>query len=337
MKKYYLLFLVVLAILKGNAQTSYAFDSIASPLLKNANAIVRNASVSIEVVALNKMKIKIKKAVTIKNKLGDSHNSVVVHYDKHTKIKSIKTIIFDRNGREIKKVKQKEYKDVSAVSGGTLYADSRVQYFTYTPIGYPYTIYYEYELQTSNTGLIRNWYPVMSMNTSVVQSSYDVRNSIGVKFKKLEKNFEMFDVTTKNTPSQIHCSLTNFSAIKSEELSGGIKKKVPSMLVHMESFSAYGTKGSFTNWNEFGEWMNSSILTDISSLSEQTIQEVLALTAGVALEKERARLVYKYMQGKMRYISVQVGVGGIQPEKVMNVDKMAYGDCKGLAVIRKSY
>jgi len=335
MRKYYALLVLVFTFLEANAQTSYAFDSIPSPLLKDANAIVRNASVSIQVLALNKMKIKVQKAVTIKNKHGDGHNSVVVHYDQHSKIKSIKTIIFDKNGREIKKVKSKEYNDISAVSGGTLYGDSRIQYFSYTPIGYPYTIYYEYELQTSNTGFVNNWYPVLSSNTSVEQSTYDVQNSLGVKFKTLKKNFETFNVESDVSTSKINCSLTNFSAIKYEELSGGIKKKVPSMLVHLESFSAYGDLGKFTNWKEFGEWMNTSILTDTSTLSEQTIREVMALTDGVELEKERARIVYEYMQGKMRYISVQVGIGGIQPEKVMNVDKLAYGDCKGLAFYTK--
>jgi len=335
MRKYYLLVIFAWSVFGGNAQTSYAFDSIPSPLLIDANAIVRNENVSIEIVALDKMKIKVRKAVTVKNKHGDNHNSVVVHYDKHSKIKAIKTIIYNSDGQEIKKVKSKEYKDISAVSGGTLYADSRIQYFSYTPIGYPYTIYYEYELQTSNTGFVRNWYPILSSNTSVEHSTYDVQNSIGTQFKTLEKLFEKFNVVSESTPSSVGCSLSDFSAIKYEELSGSIKKKVPSMLVHMESFSAYGAPGKFTNWKEFGEWMNFSILTDTSSLSEQTIQEVLALTEGVASAKERARIVYEYMQGKMRYISVQVGIGGIQPEIVENVDKLAYGDCKGLAFYTK--
>ncbi|MBL4745980.1 MAG: DUF3857 domain-containing protein [Flavobacteriaceae bacterium] len=335
MRKYHLLFIVFWILLEGNAQTSYAFDSIPSSLLKHANAIVRNASISIEVLALDKMKIKVKKIVTIKNELGDMHSSVVVHYGRNTKIKSIKTIIYDRNGLEIKKVKSKDYKDVSAVSGGTLYGDSRIQYYTYIPVDYPYTIYYEYELQTSNTALIPNWYPVSYMNTSVEYSSYSVQNFIGGAFKHLNKNFENFTITSDITATGVSCSLQDFSAIKEEELSGGIKNKVPSMLVHLESFSAYGTKGSFSNWNEFGEWMNASILTDNSNLSKHTISEVLALTSGIENERERARLVYEYMQGKMRYISVQVGIGGIQPEKVMTVDRLAYGDCKGLCVYTK--
>ncbi|WP_238989289.1 hypothetical protein [Mucilaginibacter terrigena] len=36
------------------------------------------------------------------------------------------------------------------------------------------------------------------------------------------------------------------------------------------------------------------------------------------------------MQGKTRYISVQVGIGGYQPFPATDVDRLSYGDCKAL-------
>ncbi len=81
MRKYYLLVVLLLAVLSVNSQSSYAFDAIPIPLLKNANAIIRDQNISIQIVAFDKMKIKIKKAITIKNKLGDRYNSVRVHYN----------------------------------------------------------------------------------------------------------------------------------------------------------------------------------------------------------------------------------------------------------------
>lgn len=36
------------------------------------------------------------------------------------------------------------------------------------------------------------------------------------------------------------------------------------------------------------------------------------------------------MQQKMRYISVQIGIGGFQPTLASEVDQLSYGDCKGL-------
>ena len=60
----------------------------------------------------------------------------------------------DKLEKEIKKVKSKEYEDVSAVDGGTLYGDSRMLYYKYTPVSYPYTIKKNYVLETINTGFV---------------------------------------------------------------------------------------------------------------------------------------------------------------------------------------
>ena len=43
---------------------------------------------------------------------------------------------------------------------GTLYSDSRVIYYDYTPVSYPYTYELEYEYESSSTGFIPRWYPI---------------------------------------------------------------------------------------------------------------------------------------------------------------------------------
>ena len=58
------------------------------------------------------------------------------------------------SGKEIKKIKRKDFKDQSAVSGSTLFSDNRVLYLDYTPISYPFTIVYTSEIETSSTAFI---------------------------------------------------------------------------------------------------------------------------------------------------------------------------------------
>jgi len=60
------------------------------------------------------------------------------------------------------------------------------------------------------------------------------------------------------------------------------------------------------------------------------------LTDGVEDPLERAKIVYKFMQDKTRYISVQVGIGGWKPMDAMDVDKLGYADCKGLTNYTKA-
>lgn len=46
--------------------------------------------------------------------------------------------------------------------------------------------------------------------------------------------------------------------------------------------------------------------------------------------------MYKYLQQNHRYISVQVGIGGIQPISAADVYANGYGDCKGLSNLMKA-
>jgi hypothetical protein len=43
----------------------------------------------------------------------------------------------------------------------------------------------------------------------------------------------------------------------------------------------------------------------------------------------KAKLIYDYVQQKSRYVSIQVGIGG-KPMDASDVDRLGYGDCKGL-------
>jgi hypothetical protein len=54
------------------------------------------------------------------------------------------------------------------------------------------------------------------------------------------------------------------------------------------------------------------------------------LTDGVADVRERARLLYSYMQDRTRYVSVQLGLGGWQAFDAAYVHERGYGDCKAL-------
>jgi hypothetical protein len=55
------------------------------------------------------------------------------------------------------------------------------------------------------------------------------------------------------------------------------------------------------------------------------------LVAGIESPKEKAAVLYQYLQEHMRYVSIQLGIGGFQPFSASEVDKLGYGDCKALS------
>jgi len=62
-----------------------------------------------------------------------------------------------------------------------------------------------------------------------------------------------------------------------------------------------------------------------------TIEKVHTLVKGISDEREKIKLIYKYLQSKTRYVSIQLGIGGWQPIEASVVDQVGYGDCKALS------
>ncbi len=79
----------------------------------------------------------------------------------------------------------------------------------------------------------------------------------------------------------------------------------------LNNFKTDGVNGNYTNWSEFGSWMNNALLKDRDVIDEATKNKVLELVKGVEDPLEKAKIVYQFMQNKTRYISVQVGIGGL--------------------------
>ncbi|RXJ44584.1 DUF3857 domain-containing protein [Gelidibacter gilvus] len=277
-----------------------------------------------------------KRIVTILNSSGNSKVNAYLGYDKGISIKKMEARIFDAQGKEIKKIKRNDFEDVSAVDGGTLYSDSRVKYLRYTPIDYPYTVLFETEVEYSYTAYIRRWKPIEGFATSTENSRYVFRYDASNELNKSETNFESFGVINQSKPGEIHYEANNLKAIVYEAYSPNLKDITPYAMLNLKNFSYEGYFGSSNDWEGLGKWMHEQLLLGRTRVSDKTKNEINALVAGLDDPLDKAKVVYQYVQNNTRYISVQEGIGGIQPIDALKVDEVKYGDCKGLSNYTKA-
>ncbi|ARV15335.1 DUF3857 domain-containing protein [Polaribacter sp. SA4-12] len=315
---------------------NYSSLLIPTELKENANAVIRDNSIEITFEDVGEMIVHKRKVVTVLNKLGDRNASMYAHYDNTTKITKLSAVIYDAFGTQIKKYSKSKFLDVSAVSGGTLYSDSRVKYVDYTAVSYPYTIVFESEYKTSTTSSMPSWYPINAYSLSVEKSQYKLINPKQIGINTKEKNFSGYSIEKTQSDNELYSIIENQPAIKYEANSISFSNIMPRLMVVPKDFQTDGIKGSYSNWKELGTWMNQKILSGTTDLDEATKLKVLSLVEGIDNPIEKAKIVYKYMQDKTRYISVQVGIGGIQPIAANLVDKVSYGDCKGLTNYTKA-
>ena len=315
---------------------NYASLLIPSALKEDANAVVRDNSIEITIEDVDAMTVLKKEVITVLNKLGDNYVSMSAHYDDDTKITELSATIYDAFGREIKKYKERDFLDVSAVSGGTLYSDSRVKYVDHTPVSYPYTVVFESEYKTSSTGFIPSWFPVESYFLSIEKSSYKLLNPKHFTIRKKEKNFHSYPIENTSTEFNVNYAIKNQKVVKYENNAPLSIDIMPYLLVGVNQFALKKIVGEATNWSEFGKWRYDYLKNGKDELSEAIKAKVRILVQGVTDPIEKAKIVYAFMQNKTRYISVQEGVGGWMPIPANEVDKVGYGDCKGLTNYTKT-
>ena len=332
-----LLFLVLFAVFPLLSQEiDFISENIPLELRENANAVVRDNSIAITIEDIDKMVVSKREVVTVLNKLGNTDAKIVEYYDNDTKITKLSAIIYDAFGNQIKKFKERDFLDVSAVSGGTLYSDSRVKYIDYTPISYPYTIVFESTYKTSSTGFVPSWFPINGYYISVEKSQYKLNNLKKIKARKKEKSFDGYSIEDKSNEFDFNYILTNQKAIEYENQSPNSIDFMPYLMVGVNSFALKNVIGKADNWLEFGKWRYDYLKNGNDELSEEIKQKALKLVENIEDPIEKAKIIYQFMQNRTRYISVQEGIGGWKPIPANQVDKVGYGDCKGLTNYMKA-
>ena len=336
MKKLLLLFVFCLSVshtLKAQDKEYQSSQNIPVELLKNANAVIRKNNISIVIKDFDDVEVTTDRVVTVLNKKGLSDINAAESYDEDTKVDEIEATIYDAVGNKVVRIKEKDFKDVSAVSNGTLYSDNRVKYLDYTPRDYPFTIHFTSTVEYSTTAFLPSWVPLEYFYVSTQSSNYEVINNSGIEVKFKESHLDNYAIT-KN--GNLNYTATNLIALVPQAYSPGFDTYGPMVKIAMKEFNMKGVAGVNNDWNDFGKWMNDELLSDVGELPKEVIDEVKMLTKDAVTQREKAKIVYEFMQERSRYISVQVGIGGWKPIDAMSVHNVAYGDCKGLSNYTKA-
>jgi hypothetical protein len=318
-------------------KSEYPIQSIADSLKDNANAVVRLNQVDITISSQRNMTIKTQRVVTVLNEKGLNDIDAAEYYDKSTRVKSIDATVFSGLGTEIKKIKKKDFKDQSAVSGSTLFSDNRIIFLDYTPTQYPFTIIFQSEIETSNTAFIPQWHPLSDYFVSVEKSILNVNYPENLGFKKKEFNFSNFKINkTIDTSTQLSYVATNIFAQKDEDNSPSSSDLYPKVMMGLENFHLENVDGNAKTWKEFGQWYSDKILNGTTELPEETKSKIKLLVGNETDPIKKAKIIYKYVQEKSRYVSIQIGIGGWKPMLASDVDRLGYGDCKALTNYTKA-
>lgn len=85
-------------------------------------------------------------------------------------------------------------------------------------------------------------------------------------------------------------------------------------------------------WQGIGEWFD-GLAHDRLTASPDITAKALQLTSGKSDFYDKAEVLGEFTQRQIRYVAVELGVGGQQPHPAADIFKNKYGDCKDKATL----
>ena len=329
----------ILLVIAGSVharEIKYKVSDIPKELKENARSVVRNEEIVLEVKSLSNASANVTYAITILNKNGLNDSYFHEFYDKFSRISGVKGRVFDENGEQLKRIPSDEILDYSSISGYSIYEDNRVKYIDPKVRNYPFTVEYTYDRSFDGLFSYPSWNPQPGFNIAVEKSSYKATVSKGITFRYLERNTSLKAIVTSDAGNNTYYwEARNLKALEWEPYSVSTQEIFPSMIASPADFEIDGYKGNLNSWTNFGEFI-STLNEGKDVLNDETKKSLNELVAGTTDDYQKIQKIYQYMQGRTRYVSIQMGIGGYQPFDAATVQRLAYGDCKALTNYMKT-
>lgn len=309
----------------------YGIDKIPQKLLKGADVVKRMEEISFEIINTKHTVLHYKYAFTILNENGDKYAGFYEYYDQLRKVNSIEGTLYDASGKVVKKLKNKDIQDLSAVDDISLIDDNRKKVHNFYHRVCPYTVEYEVQITFNHTFHFPGWITQEFERLSVENSSFTLITpaDYGIRYRSF--NYTGDPVLTTDKGKKVYkWQVKDISAIEKEYAAPRWHELTTMVSIAPTEFEIEGYKGNMSSWKEFGKFLY-ELKRDRDALPESIKNKVHQIADGLSGSKEKVKALYQFLQQNTRYISIQLGIGGWQPFEAADVAKKGYGDCKALS------
>ncbi|RTL59203.1 MAG: DUF3857 domain-containing protein [Sphingobacteriales bacterium] len=302
-------------------------------LIKNANILMQEETIQLEISEIDRSSYKVHQIFTVLNEQGKDALDFVQYTSKQVNLEDAEIKVYDANGKQKDKFKKKDM--ITRATGDGLIEDGYIIYYRIAASKYPVTVELNYEIKFKRTDFLPA-YDIMFSHEAVVKSSFTVKvlKSLDIRYK--EKNIKLTPLVTEDGAYKIYqWSASNLKPLEYEEGSVQIRSRYPSIHLAPNKFSYYGNPGELTSWKKFGEWI-ANLYKDLDELPADRKAFFMDLVKDVKTDTDKAKIIYNYLQKNFRYVSIQLGIGGLKPFAASFTDQKKYGDCKGLSNYMKA-
>jgi hypothetical protein len=283
----------------------------------------------VTVQSADKIKTLVRRAYKVIRPGGRDLGTVVIPFDATTRISNLHAWCIPAQGKDYE-VKEKDGAEVAmpAVPGSELITDVRAK-VVHIPAADPGNLIgYEYEQEDHPFVLQDIWY--FQGPHPARESHYTLQLPAGWEYKAYWLNHTQVEPKQSGS-NQWQWVVGEVPAIKDEVYMPPRRGVEGQMIISF--VPAGGALGkTFVSWRDMGQWYT-ELTRGRRDASPEIKQKVAALTASAATPVEKMRALARFVQRDIRYVAIELGIGGYQPHAAVDVFTHRYGDCKDKATL----
>ncbi len=295
----------------------------------NTNAVLLYSERNVTVVSADKLVFQVRQAYKVLRPGGREYGDVRVSFNSSSKVASLHGWCIPAEGKDFE-VKDKDAIEiaVSGIDGSDLVSDVREK-FIHIPASGPGSIVgYEYTIEEHPMVLQDDW--VVQKEIPAKESRYSLHLPAGWEYRTWWINHEEVK-PLESGANQWQWALSDLAGIRHEERMPPMEAVAARMLVSLLPPGGVKSHG-FQGWQEMGTWYT-SLASGRRDPSPEIKQKASTLTASANTPLDKMRAIAQFVQNDIRYVAIELGVGGFQPHPASDVFVHRYGDCKDKATL----
>src|SRR5450755_2258614 len=293
------------------------------------DAVLLYSDQAVIVQSVDKIKTHVRLVYKILRPSGRDYGMAAVSFNPHLKITGLRGWCIPAQGKDYE-VKDKEAVEVALpkIAGSELISDVKEKLLQ---IPAPDPVGYEYEEDEQPMVLQDVW--MFQREIPGRELHYSLQLPSGWEYKASWIN----SAEIKPTPggnNHWEWVMNDVKGIRKEEEMPPIAGVAGQMIV---SFFPPGgaSRNGITGWLEMGSWY-SNLTNGRRDASPEITQQVAALTASARTPLDKMKALAQFVQNDIRYVAIELGIGGWQPHAASEVFVHRYGDCKDKATLLSS-
>jgi hypothetical protein len=260
---------------------------------------------------------------------GRKYGRVYANFDSETKINSIHGWCIPAQGKDYE-VKDKDAMETAlfGVQDGELMTDFKTKVLTIPAADPGNIVGYEID-QEVRPYVMQDVWTFQREEIPVREAHYTLQLPQGWEYKATWLNYA--EAKPAQAGMQSQWVVKDVEGIKPEYDMPPREGVAGQMIVSLIPPGGSQSKG-FENWMDMGRWEN-GLAQGRRDASQEIKQKVAELTGSKATQLEKMRALAQFAQRDVRYVAIQLGIGGWQPHPASDIFVHRYGDCKDKATI----